>query len=509
MPELFLRQCHVPECANTIMCYFANCYACGKACCKEHDPCESHQCIGEEAAKLQRLSSVTELIRDNMDWFENELKILRPDHVGSITLPDDLKAFLEAARGSGFNYHFHISFEDGVEWLLRVRKNEWGRTFPEVTRQGVESEVSALQLLRENCMPVPEAFFPPSLLDTSQDANAPPLDYFYYTKIEGKPWRLPPWGLSGLDLPEDQLDHFIEEYATVQIRLSGISLPFTKIGCVYPLSQEPKQYEVGPIQTRGCFMKPEPPYLLGPFSTNKERYLAHIDAALYYITHNALQASLPGTRIIAVDEYLWHLELKELVSASKELDQVPDRVFFRHDDQKGDHLLVDEEQIVIGVLDWEWAYVTTKAEAFATPKLFYFRWAFLGGSNAMTREEEKLIACYERLGRPDLAECVRKGRLYSRLQRIGVYDPTFRLKGFREVFGDDIPADFTPPSADVDWRVYMMKRYKDHEGLRSVMKKFGWTLERAEEEAVNWHREQVEKAQKEAEKTLENEESAK
>ncbi|WVF70963.1 hypothetical protein IAT40_005759 [Kwoniella sp. CBS 6097] len=275
-----------------------------------------------------------------------------------------------------------------------------------------------------------------------------PLDCFYCSKIEGKPWKIRQkryW--EPLDLPEDQLDRFIEEYAKVQIQLSNIHLPFNKIGCVFPSDTKNREgspsYTVGPVVARGRFMKPASPYLLGPFATNKERYLAHIDAALYYITMNALQASFECSSISPVDEYLWHLELRELVAKSKQLDQVPDQIFFKHDDEKGDHLMVDDQNNVIGILDWEWAYVTTKAEAFSTPDIFTRRLSYSWGRNTMSLEEEKLITCYERLKRPDLADCVRNGRLYTKILRIGQYDTVYSKRGFRDVFGHDVPVELS------------------------------------------------------------------
>ncbi|OCF43231.1 hypothetical protein I317_02941 [Kwoniella heveanensis CBS 569] len=372
---------------------------------------------------VEEVTRVLNLLKDNKQWFENELKILRPGYTASITIPEDVEAFIQVDQLSGFNHHFRVKFNDQVEWLLRVRKHEWGAP-PEIARQSIESEVTVLNILKQNGLPVPEAFFPPSFTKSPLDPNSPPLDYFYYEKLRGKActqqvlyWDEPP------DRNEEQVDQFIEEYAKVQIQLSNNSLPLNKIGCVYPSSRDPHGYAVGPIQTRGCFMRPLSPYLLGPFATQKERYLAHIDAALHYITHNALQASNRLSNITPVDEYLWHLELRELVCASKQLDEVPDQVFFKHADEKSDRFMVDDEQKIIGILDWEWAYVTTKAEAFAAPDDFSLRRVYLEGLNTMSYDEKKLIACYERLQRPDLADCVRNGRLYTRLTRIGLYDP--------------------------------------------------------------------------------------
>jgi hypothetical protein len=62
---------------------------------------------------------------------------------------------------------------------------------------------------------------------------------------------------------------------------------------------------------------------------------------------------------------------------------------------------------------------TTKAAAFAAPQ-----WAYETeevthmGENSLTKEEILLAETYEQLERPDLAECVRGGRRYHRLDSI-------------------------------------------------------------------------------------------
>ncbi|WVQ96995.1 hypothetical protein IAU59_004104 [Kwoniella sp. CBS 9459] len=510
MPELYEHVCQFPGCTKITFGYYAVCRWCFEARCSEHNRTKYHHCTSlgkiknhSEKIKLKLevlgasrrrvFTDVLDLMRESIEWFRVELKALRPRHECTITLPEDVDAFMDATKNSGFNYHFRITFDDGVEWFLRVRQNRGPRPPREIAHAVVSSEVTTLNELHERGIPVPKAFLPPDADSVpSSHITAPPLDYFYYERIEGKPYDVQRkhhhWGL--FDLSDQQLDHFIEQFARVQIRLSDLRLPFKKIGCLIPSSSDPGKVEVGPIVTRGCFMNRKSPYFLGPFTTNKERYLAHIDAALRYIFYDALQKGRP------VDEYLWHLELRELVMASKELDEDLDQVYIKHDDEKGDHLMVDHENNVVGILDWEWAYVTTKAEAFSTPWLFNRtpEYVFLG-SNALTPEEVKLCECYEQLGRPDLAQCVRKGRLYTRLNRIGGYDPAYSKSGFREVFGQDIPSDFKPPYEDVDWRVYMMKRYKDIKGLRKMMDKYGWTIERAEAEAVKWHKERKEQLQ--------------
>ncbi|OCF31865.1 hypothetical protein I317_02956 [Kwoniella heveanensis CBS 569] len=277
-----------------------------------------------------------------------------------------------------------------------------------------------------------------------------------------------------------------------QIQLSDQPVPIDKIGCFFSpldlgLDQGRGQSEgeggqggtaVGPLVGRGCLRSTEPPYWLGPFSTLTERYLVQIECALQYIL---LGAVCPWA---LVDGYLWHLELRELVTGCSVLAEKSDELYVRHDDARGDHLLGDEEYQVTGIIDWQWAYVTTKAQAFAPPQVFYESSAYMfDGDNSLTRDEKVLMEIHMREGREDLAGCVKHGRLYQRLGRIEQYDKAYAKSGFTEVFTPFRPSgfDLDPPAEDCQWRVCMMKRYKDDEGLHEIMKKHNWTIERAEE----------------------------
>ncbi|WVF70960.1 hypothetical protein IAT40_005756 [Kwoniella sp. CBS 6097] len=332
----------------------------------------------------------------------------------------------------GFNVNFLLAFDHGLKWALQVRLDRNHRVPRTIREANIRSEVTTLNVLRAGGIPAPAGWLPSYLEATEPAPPEPPFDYFFFEYMKGKTWSMPkdPW--YSIDIPKDRLAVLIDAYAKHQIKMSEIQLqlPTNKIGC---LKTRDGSVQAGPIIARGSFQLYKPPYLLGPFSTLQERYFAHIDAAMKYITYGAF-----STRD-AVDAYLWHLELRELVSHSKVLAEEPAAVYIKHDDEKGDHYLWNEQDEVIGVLDWEWAYATTKGEAFASPYIFYDSLFFIGGKNDMTDEEVQLIQAYEKYGRPDLAECVKNGRLYQRLTRIGYYERVYRKNGFREPFGKTCP----------------------------------------------------------------------
>ncbi|WWC60604.1 uncharacterized protein I303_103178 [Kwoniella dejecticola CBS 10117] len=227
---------------------------------------------------------------------------------------------------------------------------------------------------------------------------------------------------------------------------------------------------VGPLITPNILHRLHAPYFSGPFMNNQQRYLSHIDVALQYIfeericTRNTLEA------------YLWNLQLRELVASCDKLAEPLTRGYVKHGDAKGDHIMVDENDNLTGVIDWEWAYVTTEAEAFAGPAWLHKRDDSQIPHCDLTPSEVILAASYEELGRQDLANHVRSGKIYERLRTIthGSFSP-YDQSDLLHAFGPSIPSDFNPPfRLGPSWRLYLIDRHSADKHLQSLLAKCGW-----------------------------------
>ncbi|WVQ97000.1 hypothetical protein IAU59_004109 [Kwoniella sp. CBS 9459] len=430
MADLVERPCDIEGCDRIAFRQDAICRHCYKARCDEHIPFKVHGCYRD-------LENLCANLQNHRDTIYEEVFRIRPNQKCTLQIPENPSALLEGEERmlGSFNVNFVIAFEDGVKWILRVRQDR-GHRPPRIIREAdIRSEATTMNHLKANGISVPAAWLPPHFHSTDSSAAELPFDYFFTEFIEGEKWEVwrPLW--KALNLPLKQTELFVDLYARHQIEMSKVPVPTRQLGCL--TSNYDGQIVAGPVIARGTFMTHKPPYLLGPFKTIQERYLAHIQATLDYLALGAI----------------------------------------------GGFFLYDNEKRVTGILDWQWARITTKADAFASSDLFYFAHDFWVGEDKMTDEENMLIATYMRYGRPDLADCVRNGRLYQRLERIGRYDRTFEKAGFRIAF-DRLPPDFDPPESDSRWRIYMLKRYKGHEGLQKLMGKLEWTIERAEAEAV-------------------------
>ncbi|WWC60590.1 uncharacterized protein I303_103164 [Kwoniella dejecticola CBS 10117] len=438
MPEFIYCPCQVPDCKNEVIKYSGYCNWYMRVYCLPHRKDAVHECKAfpksldrkallpelrkiRRRAELEFIKKLLDQIHASKDYFIREAESLRIGHTCQLDILDDVEVFRESTRLGSFNIHIPILFDDGVKWLIRIRRDSVTIPDPEINNAIIESEVATMRVLKTQGMPVPQGFLPPHHGQSDgPNEREPPFSYSFCEFMEGRPYNVLQTG--SLNLPEDDLYRFIDNYAKVQIRLSEIKLPFTQIGRIY------------------------------------FRDLSHGD-------YTSMIGSLTN---------------RDAHMASTKLAERPQELFIKPDDEKGDHMMIDESGKISGVIDWEWAHVTTKAEAFTPHWIFSFAY---GGPNKMTENENKLIEAYKRHNRPDLAECVKTGRFYHRLGSIGYFYQVLKKEAHRAVFGKDIPKNFRPPPEDVDWRVYMMNRYKDDEGLKKNMSKHKWTLERAEREA--------------------------
>ncbi|WVW79918.1 hypothetical protein I302_101888 [Kwoniella bestiolae CBS 10118] len=183
-----------------------------------------------------------------------------------------------------------------------------------------------------------------------------------------------------------------------------------------------------------------------------------------------------GTKVGPDEEvytYLVLLELRDIVknAVSEELDgEGP--FYVRHADDHWEHCLAGEDGEVKGVIDWEWAYTTSKEEAFSAPDtLLPPGLAKTDDDSTLSHREEALVAAYGSLGRPDLADCIKGGRRYSRLMSslrhnwASVED----LRAIRKGFGIEVGQKYPMRESKEDWMGRMTLKYKDDEGLKCFL----------------------------------------
>lgn len=188
------------------------------------------------------------------------------------------------------------------------------------------------------------------------------IEFFFFEWISGEltplKWmeyrnkRCKAEGLGESDVPDD-MKKWIDQLAEINIRLLEIS--FDRIGSLTLGSSTDKlddkpQIVVGPLIDEGTFMDRarEGQAALskfGSFRTNAERYLAIIDWVLEDVERNCK----PG----GAKTYLLHLWLRQHIAASPELNAEEEYYHILHGEPKGDHIKLDENGGITGLLDWE------------------------------------------------------------------------------------------------------------------------------------------------------------
>ncbi|KZT23994.1 hypothetical protein NEOLEDRAFT_1157085 [Neolentinus lepideus HHB14362 ss-1] len=319
-------------------------------------------------------------------------------------------AYTRTAMG-GMNYHINIQFEDGVSWICRLRRQKLGSSSAKLQQRIVLSEAASIKYLSNAGIPVPHVY-----------------DY----------------GVGKLAL--------LGQLADIFIKLKENS--FDCIGCL----TKPDDQSIGPLVAENATDTRDGELdLLGPFSSSTEYRVAFINRQLDLISRR--EAYIHD----AVDAYLVHRSLLDYITTYPQLqsgDQPP--FFLRHMDDKGDHILVDDN-------DWEWVQTTCEVEAFCAPFFLLDIGAYYDGSNELSDGEKFFAKVLEEKGRHDLATHIRNGRVQHRLLQC-IAGPIDDTQWFPNLFAG-LLATLHGESADEpkkmwrEWREAALGKYQNEERL--------------------------------------------
>ncbi|KAL6850739.1 hypothetical protein ACO1O0_007864 [Amphichorda felina] len=196
----------------------------------------------------------------------------------------------------------------------------------------------------------------------------------------------------------------------------------------------------------------------GPFPSLKEYYTSSIQLILDLIVQEEMYSQK------AVDAYLIHRYLIDLVPRVLPAVYDDENFYLKHADDKGDHILVDEHFNITGIIDWEWASTASPAHAFNSPIGFLPVADFYCGRNDLGDDEVIFARLLEEKGHGDLARFVWNGRLQHIFNFCCGYDLTDwdgflgLFRGLRDAVGDEaLEWD--------EWKIAALQRYKEDPGL--------------------------------------------
>lgn len=444
-----LRSCDFSDCERPAERGSGDCMICSSHRCLEHMRPEFHTCPSEvRVISSLEQSKIALTVQDNdPDAFFAAYDSARKGHLQALlskvdfkalksiatrlhdNVPCHIPALLEASEQAipdaeskqildqtgGQNCNIDICFADGVVWIARLKFEE-PTVLPHDAQTTISiSEVETLKFLSRTNIRVPEVFH------QSCDESQIGFPYVLMEKLSGKPLQ---WS----NASAQQKTKVMEQLADVFLELE--KHPFPAAGS---LSQGGV---VGPFAQSHMFVSPSES--LGPFSTSE-------DSLTSILTHEIDMIKGGELSTLATDNFLTHLwRLEHLPSL---LASATDNHFYlKHADDKGDHILIDEDYNITGIIDWEWASTETKNFAFSSPCMMWPVAKYYDGSNELSQEEHEFAQMFRRRGREDMAQMILQGRKWQRFlfflggTSVPPYDDFSNLfQGLRRSFeGEDI-----------------------------------------------------------------------
>ncbi|KAJ6442415.1 parp domain-containing protein [Purpureocillium lavendulum] len=347
----------------------------------------------------------------------------------------------------GMNYHIELRFKDGVVWIARIRR--FNATSPPAPLRDyiVRSEVATLRFLEQTAVPAPKVHE----FALEGPDNPVGVGFILMDKMPGRSLR---WSTA---TPE-QRKRVMDQIADVFIELQ--KNPFRALGSL----DESESTRIGPFARESLtnFEGPEM-QTIGPCSSWQEYQLSSLRLVLDLILREEMYTQRP------MDAYLIHRFLIDLVPCVLPPSAADGKFYLKHADDKGDHVLVDDDFNVTAIIDWEWAHTAPAYHAFNSPIGFLPVAEFYDGKSTIGVDEAAFAQLLESKGRNDLAIHVKRGRVQHLFTFCSGYDLEDwdgflgLFRGLRDAAGKDGGMGWD------EWRATAMARYSDDEGLRSLL----------------------------------------
>lgn len=399
--------CDILDCHNApVRCSIAA-GCCHRRLCSKHQSPPFHDCPKSEDnwdafCKAFVKTETVELLalqqRINSIQLANVASSLRNDI--PCTIPALVAATANCPKLSkmmgGMNVHLDIVFDDNVVWLARIQRTTAVTPPPAVQNHILLSECATLVYLNSIGVPTPAVHG----YGLTTDSNGVDVNYILMDKLQASP-------LEWHNLGSDQRGRVLHQLANIFIKLDHHS--FRQTGSIIQ-----PHASIGAFADRVIF---EPNYsqklsLMGPFTSLRQHLDHTIGCYLRLIESSQWAVDDPVT------SYLIYRTLLDAYPRVLPTDSMNSEIFcLRHQDDKGDHILVNDQLDVLGIIDWEWSKVVAKPFAFAAPVML-LPVAFDEGSNLLSQDEEELARIFDSLGRSDMALCVRHGRACHRISFI-------------------------------------------------------------------------------------------
>ncbi|KAI1269963.1 hypothetical protein F5Y18DRAFT_372108 [Xylariaceae sp. FL1019] len=335
--------CSVPECQRpSARAVGGGCDMCSSYFCGVHMSRDYHKCstgdlddAAYEALIAAEIGRLRAQINDKaVCEFASSLNDGRPC---VIEYPSEVVG--SGALTGCANYHARIRFGDEApSWLMRVpRVSGFAVGLPvSLAEYLVRSEYATLKFLETTAVPAPRAFS--FGIPSEGTDHGIGVCFLLMEELSGKPWH-----------GQGDAAKVWEGLAEIFVELE--KHPFTKAGSLYVESPDDQPRVSATASDRFVCLYP-----YGPFETSVAYYSAWAEQYLALIADGQLYPQFP------VEAYLVYRFLQDNAT---QLSDREGEFFLKHVDDKGDHLMVDEDLNITGIIDWQMARIVPRREAFA------------------------------------------------------------------------------------------------------------------------------------------------
>ncbi|KAM0479850.1 hypothetical protein ACHAPX_004427 [Trichoderma viride] len=351
------------------------------------------------------------------------------------------------------NYHARIRFQDdSPSWLLRVpRVASFAVGLPApLADYLIASEYATLKFLETTAVPAPRAF-DYGVCSNGTDHGVG-VAFLLMEELPGRPWI--GQGVSGATATDEEKARIWSDLAEILAELERH--PFPKAGS---LCLQSSSIQVSAVASdRFVVLTP-----YGPFDNSTAYYTAFAEQYLALIADGQLYTEFP------VDAYLVYRFLKDNVSQLAEQggEAKPSEGFFlKHVDDKGDHLLVDDDLHITGIIDWQMARVVPRREAFGLSLVTADMNALCGGKVSLSADDVILMDALRQKGLSWMTSCPdeKARRFFWGLALESEWSDALPLAiAILQVFG--VSQDWA------QWRETALKEYESDERLKGLVER--------------------------------------
>ncbi|KAF2492226.1 hypothetical protein BU16DRAFT_574288 [Lophium mytilinum] len=384
---------------NSIVPRFATCTIehCGKPAVRALScaHCESHLCAKHQSRQFHRCPSISEANDDEVEELISRIDKSELVQIAS-TLNEGKHCTFRPGKhvGDGAimgcpNYHAWIDFDDGEKWLVRIPRSDFSSIPATLVEYFVSSEYATLKFLETTKVPAPRAF---GFGFLSDPANHVGVNYLLMQALPGNPY-------DSSIATGNQRNRVLRQFAGILVEISNH--PFKKAGSL--LLDRNGAFEVAAVASHRFITLGR----YGPFRTDADYFATIADQHLDLIADGQLYHTYPKEAFLFYQLLRQHNH--ELCSNTS-----GNAFFLKQVNDKGDHLLVDEEHNIVGIIDWQFARTVPACEAFG-PSLLTADFQTLYSRNAgVTEADRELFRALQDLQRADLATYASSSELVRR-----------------------------------------------------------------------------------------------